>query len=151
MPMLQFILIFISSVSLAINIAVTNQFDFSTKNNSNLIKQDMVFDFIHYNIQQCIRNENCIYNHIPVEDFYSLKIKKCEVKTGKNNIFILYTDPSLSVYVPLNNTNKDNKDNKDNYAIINYQALNHNIKQKLKQKCFNSRQDDNLVLGFVSK
>ncbi len=141
MPMLQFILIFISSVSLAINIAVTNQFDFSTKNNSNLIKQDMVFDFIHYNIQQCIRNKNCIYDHIPVENFYSLKIKKCEVKTDNNNIFILYTDPSLSVYVPLNNTNKDNN------AIINYQALNHNIKQK----CFNSRQDDNLVLGFVSK
>lgn len=143
MPMLQFILIFISSVSLAINIAVTNHFDFSTKNNSNLIKQDMVFDFIDFNIQQCIRNKDCKYDHFPVENFYSLKIKikKCEVNTDNKNIFILYTDPSLSVYVPLNNTDKDNN------AIINYQALDNNIKQK----CFNSRQDDNLVLGFVSK
>lgn len=45
MPMLQFIFIFISSVSLAINIAVTNQFDFSTKNNSNLIKTGYGFRF----------------------------------------------------------------------------------------------------------
>ncbi|HAJ7277527.1 TPA: hypothetical protein HNO48_25025 [Escherichia coli] len=141
MPMLQFIFIFISSVSLAINIAVTNQFDFSTKNNSNLIKQDMVFDFIDFNIQQCINNKDCIYNPSSVEKIYSLKIKKCEVKTGNKNIFVLYTVPSLSVYVPLNNTNQDNN------AIINYQALDNNIKQK----CFSSRQDDNLVLGLVSK
>lgn len=141
MPMLQFIFIFISSVSLAINIAVANQFDFSTKNNSNLIKQDMVFDFIDFNIQQCINNKDCIYNPSSVEKFYSLKIKKCEVKTGNKNIFVLYTVPSLSVYVPLNNTNQDNN------AIINYQALDNNIKQK----CFSSRQDDNLVLGLVSK
>lgn len=141
MPMLQFIFIFISSVSLAINIAVTNQFDFSTKNNSNLIKQDMVFDFIDFNIQQCINNKDCIYNPSSVEKIYSLKIKKCEVKTSNKNIFVLYTVPSLSVYVPLNNTNQDNN------AIINYQALDNNIKQK----CFSSRQDDNLVLGLVSK
>ncbi|AUJ98476.1 hypothetical protein CR539_25070 (plasmid) [Escherichia coli] len=141
MSMLQFIFIFISSVSLAINIAVTNQFDFSTKNNSNLIKQDMVFDFIDFNIQQCIHNKDCIYDPLPVEKIYSLKIKKCEVNTGNKNIFILYTVPSLSVYVPLNNTNQDNN------AIINYQALDNNIKQK----CFSSRQDDNLVLGLVSK
>ena len=141
MPMLQFIFIFISSVSLAINIAVANQFDFSTKNNSNLIKQDMVLDFIDFNIQQCINNKDCIYNPSSVEKIYSLKIKKCEVKTGNKNIFVLYTVPSLSVYVPLNNTNQDNN------AIINYQALDN----KIKQKCFSSRQDDNLVLGLVSK
>lgn len=140
MPMLQLIFIFISSVSLAINIAVTNQFDFSTKNNSNLIKQDMVFDFIDINIQQCINNKDCIYNSLPFEKIYSLQIKQCKVTTGDKNIFILYTVPSLSVYVPLNNTNQDN-------AIINYQALNN----KIKQKCFSSRQDDNLVLGVVSK
>lgn len=140
MPMLQFIFIFISSVSLAINIAVTNQFDFSTKNNSNLIKQDMVFDFIDINIQQCINNKDCIYNSLPFEKIYSLQIKQCKVTTGDKNIFILYTVPSLSVYVPLNNTNQDN-------AIINYQALNNEIKQK----CFSSPQDDNLVLGMVSK
>ncbi|HHW3686138.1 TPA: hypothetical protein ACUBB5_004839, partial [Escherichia coli] len=115
--MLQLIFIFISSVSLAINIAVTNQFDFSTKNNSNLIKQDMVFDFIDINIQQCINNKDCIYNSLPFEKIYSLQIKQCKVTTGDKNIFILYTVPSLSVYVPLNNTNQDN-------AIINYQALN---------------------------
>ncbi|HAY4945378.1 TPA: hypothetical protein LOH42_004412 [Escherichia coli] len=138
--MLQFIFIFISSVSLAINIAVTNQFDFSTKNNSNLIKQDMVFDFIDINIQQCINNKDCIYNSLPFEKIYSLQIKQCKVTTGDKNIFILYTVPSLSVYVPLNNTNQDN-------AIINYQALNNEIKQK----CFSSPQDDNLVLGMVSK
>ncbi len=141
MPMLQFIFIFISSVSLAINIAVTNQFDFSTKNNSNLIKQDMVFDFIDLNIQKCIQNKDCKYDPLPVEKFYSLKIEKCNVKTDNENIFILYTVPSLSVYVPLNNTNKYN------YAIINYQALDNNIKQK----CFKSPQNDNLVLGLVSK
>ena len=140
MAMLQFIFIFISSVSLAINIAVTNQFDFSTKNNSNLIKQDMVFDFIDINIQQCIKNKDCIYNSLPFEKIYSLQIKQCKVTTGDKNIFILYTVPSLSVYVPLNNTNQDN-------AIINYQALDNEIKQK----CFRSRQDDNLVLGVVSK
>ena len=76
MPMLQFIFIFISSVSLAINISVTNQFDFSTKNNSNLIKQNMVFDFIDLNIQQCIYNKDCRYNSLPFEKFYSLQIKK---------------------------------------------------------------------------
>ena len=141
MPMLQFIFIFISSVSLAINIAVTNQFDFSTKNNSNLIKQDMVFDFIDLNIQKCIQNEDCKYEPLPVENFYSLKIEKCNVKTDNKNIFILYTVPSLSVYVPLNNTNKYNN------AIINYKALDNNIKQQ----CFKPPQDDNLVLGFVSK
>ena len=141
MAMLQFIFIFISSVSLAINIAVTNQFDFSTKNNSNLIKQDMVFDFIDINIQQCIYNEDCRYDSSSFEKIYSLQIKKCKVTTGDKNIFILYTVPSLSVYVPLNNTNKDNN------AIINYQALDN----KIKQVCFNSPQDDNLVLGFVSK
>lgn len=141
MPMLQFIFIFISSVSLAINIAVANQFDFSTKNNSNLIKQDMVFDFIYFNIQQCIRNKDCIYNPLPFEKIYSLQIKKCKINTGNKNIFILYTVPSLSVYVPLNNTNQDNN------AIINYQALDN----KIKQVCFSSRQDDNLVLGLVSK
>ncbi|EIT4642141.1 hypothetical protein L2F00_002995 [Escherichia coli] len=141
--MLQFIFIFISSVSLAINIAVTNQFDFSTKNNSNLIKQDMVFDFINFNIQQCINNKDCIYNPSPLEKIYSLQIqiKKCNINTDNKNIFILYTVPSLSVYVPLNNTNKDNN------AIINYQALGN----KIKQVCFNSPQDDNLVLGLVSK
>ncbi len=143
MPMLQFIFIFISSVSLAINIAVTNQFDFSTKNNSNLIKQDMVFDFIDFNIQQCINNKDCIYDPSPLEKIYSLqiKIKKCKIDTDNKNIFILYTVPSLSVYVPLNNTKQDNK------AIINYQALD----DKIKQVCFSSRKDDNLVLGFVSK
>lgn len=141
MPMLQFIFIFISSVSLAINSAVTNQFDFSTKNNSNLIKQDMVFDFIDFNIQQCINSKDCIYNPSPLEKIYSLKIKKCEIDTDNKNIFILYTVPSLSVYVPLNNTKQDNK------AIINYQALDN----KIKQVCFSSPQDDNLVLGLVSK
>lgn len=141
MPMLQFIFIFISSLSLAINIAVTNQFDFSTKNNSNLIKQDMVFDFIDFNIRQCIHNKDCIYNPSPVEKIYSLKIKKCSINIDNKNIFVLYTVPSLSVYVPLNNTNQDNN------AIINYKALNN----KIKQKCFRSRQDDNLVLGLVSK
>ncbi len=141
MPMLQFIFIFISSMSLAINIAVTNQFDFSTKNNSNLIKQDMVFDFIDFNIQQCIQNKDCRYDPLPVEKIYSLKIKKCNVKTDNENIFILYTVPSLSVYAPLNNTKQDNN------AIINYQALDN----KIKQACFSSRQDDNLVLGLVSK
>ena len=128
-------------MSLAINIAVTNQFDFSTKNNSNLIKQDMVFDFIDINIQQCIKNKDCIYNSLPFEKIYSLKIKKCNVKTDNENIFILYTVPSLSVYAPLNNTKQDNN------AIINYQALDN----KIKQACFSSRQDDNLVLGLVSK
>lgn len=140
MPMLQFIFIFISSVSLAINISVTNQFDFSTKNNSNLIKQNMVFDFIDLNIQQCIYNKDCRYNSLPFEKFYSLQIKKCQFTTGNKNIFILYTVPSLSVYVPLNNSSQDN-------AIINYQALD----KKIKQKCFRSPQDDNLVLGMVSK
>ncbi len=140
MPMLQFIFIFISSVSLAINISVTNQFDFSTKNNSNLIKQNMVFDFIDLNIQQCIYNKDCRYNSLPFEKFYSLQIKKCQITTGNKNIFILYTVPSLSVYVPLNNSSQDN-------AIINYQALD----KKIKQKCFRSPQDDNLVLGMVSK
>lgn len=140
MPMLQFIFIFISSVSLAINISVTNQFDFSTKNNSNLIKQDMVFDFIDLNIQQCIYNKDCRYNSLPFEKFYSLQIKKCNITTDNKNIFILYTVPSLSVYVPLNNSSQDN-------AIINYQALD----KKIKQKCFRSPQDDNLVLGMVSK
>ncbi len=140
MPMLQFIFIFISSVSLAINISVTNQFDFSTKNNSNLIKQDMVFDFIDLNIKQCIYNKDCRYNSLPFEKFYSLKIKKCNITTDNKNIFILYTVPSLSVYVPLNNSSQDN-------AIINYQALD----KKIKQKCFRSPQDDNLVLGMVSK
>ncbi|EFM6337425.1 hypothetical protein ABHJ46_004147 [Shigella dysenteriae] len=138
--MLQFIFIFISSVSLAINISVTNQFDFSTKNNSNLIKQDMVFDFIDLNIKQCIYNKDCRYNSLPFEKFYSLKIKKCNITTDNKNIFILYTVPSLSVYVPLNNSSQDN-------AIINYQALD----KKIKQKCFRSPQDDNLVLGMVSK
>lgn len=141
MPMLQFIFIFISSLSLAINIAVTNQFDFSTKNNSNLIKQDMVFDFIDFNIRQCILNEDCIYDPSPVEKIYSLKIKNCRINIDNKNIFVLYTDPSLSVYVPLNNTDQHNN------AIINYKALNN----KIKQECFNSRQDDNLVLGLVSK
>lgn len=140
MPMLQFIFIFISSVSLAINISVTNQFDFSTKNNSNLIKQNMVFDFIDLNIQQCIYNKDCRYNSLPFEKFYSLQIKKCQITTGNKNIFILYTVPSLSVYVPLNNSSQDN-------AIINYHALD----KKIKQKCFRSPQDDNLVLGMVSK
>lgn len=141
MPMLQFIFIFISSVSLAINISVTNQFDFSTKNNSNLIKQDMVFDFIDSNIQQCIRSEDCTLNPLPFEKIYSLQIEKCEIKTGNKKKFILYTVPSLSVYVPLSNTKQVNN------AIINYQALNNNIKQK----CFSLPQDDNLVLGVVSK
>ncbi|OWF28556.1 hypothetical protein A8M76_06055 [Escherichia coli] len=141
MAMLQFIFIFISSVSLAINIAVTNQFDFSTKNNSNLIKQDMVFDFIDFNIQQCIRSKDCTYNPSPFGKIYSLQIEKCEIKTGNKNIFILYTVPSLSVYVPLSNTKQVNN------AIINYQALDN----KIKQKCFSSPQDDNLVLGVVSK
>ena len=141
MAMLQFIFIFISSVSLAINIAVTNQFDFSTKNNSNLIKQDMVFDFIDFNIQQCINNKDCKYNPLPFEKFYSLEIKKCEIKTGNRNIFILYTVPSLSVYVPLSNTKQVNN------AIINYHALDN----KIKKECFSSPQDDNLVLGLVSK
>ena len=140
MPMLQFIFIFISSVSLAINISVTNQFDFSTKNNSNLIKQDMVFFFFYLNIKQCIYNKDCRYNSLPFEKFYSLKIKKCNITTDNKNIFILYTVPSLSVYVPLNNSRQDN-------AIINYQALD----KKIKQKCFRSPQDDNLVLGMVSK
>lgn len=144
MPMLQFIFIFISSVSLAINISVTNQFDFSTKNNSNLIKQDMFFDFIDLNIQQCIYNKDCRYNSSPFEKFYSLKIEKCNITIDDKNIFILYTVPSLSVYVPLNNSSQDN-------AIINYQALNKKIKQQLKQQCFRSPQDDNLVLGMVSK
>ncbi|EGE0765237.1 hypothetical protein DM297_25260, partial [Escherichia coli] len=72
---------------------------------------------------------------------YSLKIQKCNVKTDNENIFILYTVPSLSVYAPLNNTKQDNN------AIINYQALDN----KIKQACFSSRQDDNLVLGVVSK
>ena len=141
MPMLQFIFIFISSVSLAINISVTNQFDFSTKNNSNLIKQDMVFDFIDLNIKQCIYNKDCRYNSLPFEKFYSLKIKKCNITTDNKNIFILYTVPSLSVYVPLNNTNQDNT------AIINYQTL----ENRIKSRCFNSPQDNNLVLGVVSK
>ena len=141
MAMLQFIFIFISSVSLAINIAVTNQFDFSIKNNSNLIKQDMVFDFIDFNIQQCINSENCTYDPLPFGEIYSLQIKKCEIKTGNKNIFILYTVPSLSVYVPLSNTKKVNN------AIINYQALHDNIKKA----CFSSPPDDNLVLGVVSK
>ncbi len=142
MPMLQFIFIFISSVSLAINISVTNQFDFSTKNNSNLIKQDMVFDFIDLNIQQCSYHKDCRYNSLPFEKFYPLqiKIKKCNITTDNKNIFILYTVPSLSVYVPLNNSSQDN-------AIINYQALD----KEIKQKCFRSPQDDNLVLGMVSK
>ncbi|MBC9615314.1 hypothetical protein IBY58_21605 [Escherichia coli] len=140
--MLQFIFIFISSVSLAINIAVTNQFDFSTKNNSNLIKQDMVFDFIDSNIQQCIHSKDCTYDPLPFGKIYSLQIEKCEIKTGNNKkTFILYTVPSLSVYVPLSNTKQVNN------AIINYQALNNNIKQK----CFSLPQDDNLVLGVVSK
>ncbi|EOX5061502.1 TPA: hypothetical protein ACWSYQ_004771 [Escherichia coli] len=140
--MLQFIFIFISSVSLAINISVTNQFDFSTKNNSNLIKQDMVFDFIDLNIQQCSYHKDCRYNSLPFEKFYPLqiKIKKCNITTDNKNIFILYTVPSLSVYVPLNNSSQDN-------AIINYQALD----KEIKQKCFRSPQDDNLVLGMVSK
>ncbi|MDZ6870815.1 hypothetical protein U4W45_23670, partial [Escherichia coli] len=60
--------------------------------------------------------------------------------TDNKNIFILYTVPSLSVYVPLNNSSQDN-------AIINYQALD----KEIKQKCFRSPQDDNLVLGMVSK
>lgn len=140
MPMLQFIFIFISSVSLAINISVTNQFDFSTKNNSNLIKQDMVFDFIDLNIQQCSYHKDCRYNSLPFEKFYPLQIKKCNITTDNKNIFILYTVPSLSVYVPLNNSSQDN-------AIINYQALD----KEIKQKCFRSPQDDNLVLGMVSK
>lgn len=142
MPMLQFIFIFISSVSLAINISVTNQFDFSTKNNSNLIKQDMVFDFIDLNIQQCSYHKDCRYNSLPFEKFYPLqiKIKKCNITTDNKKIFILYTVPSLSVYVPLNNSSQDN-------AIINYQALD----KEIKQKCFRSPQDDNLVLGMVSK
>ena len=142
MAMLQFIFIFISSVSLAINISVTNQFDFSTKNNSNLIKQDMVFDFIDLNIQQCSYHKDCRYNSLPFEKFYPLqiKIKKCNITTDNKNIFILYTVPSLSVYVPLNNSSQDN-------AIINYQALD----KEIKQKCFRSPQDDNLVLGMVSK
>ncbi|HFD2991774.1 hypothetical protein AD18_3564 [Escherichia coli 3-475-03_S4_C2] len=139
--MLQFIFIFISSLSLAINIAVTNQFDFSTKNNSNLIKQDMVFDFIDFNIQQCINNKDCIYDPSSFEKIYSLQIKKCKINTGNKNIFILYTVPSLSVYVPLNNTKQDNN------SIINYQALDN----KIKKECFSSPQDDNLVLGLVSK
>ncbi|WP_181387916.1 hypothetical protein [Escherichia coli] len=143
MPMLQFIFIFISSVSLAINIAVTNQFDFSTKNNSNLIKQDMVFDFIDINIQQCIYNEDCRYDSSSFEKIYSLQIKKCKVTTGDKNIFILYTVPSLSVYVPLNNTNQDS-------AIINYQALD-KLDNQIKHNCFRTRQDDNLVLGVVWK
>lgn len=140
MPMLQFIFIFISSVSLAINIAVTNQFDFSTKNNSNLIKQDMVFDFIDFNIQKCIHSKYCTYNPSPFEKIYSLQIEKCTINTGNKNIFILYTVPSLSVYVPLSNTKQVNN------AIINYQALDN----KLKKACFSSPQDDNLVLGLVS-
>ncbi|HCT5610642.1 TPA: hypothetical protein OT147_004014 [Escherichia coli] len=143
--MLQFIFIFISSVSLAINISVTNQFDFSTKNNSNLIKQDMVFDFIDSNIQQCIHSEDCTLNPLPFEKIYSLQIEKCEIKTGNKKKFILYTVPSLSVYVPLSNTKQVNN------AIINYQALNNNIKNNIKQKCFGLPQDDNLVLGVVSK
>ncbi|HGB9889493.1 hypothetical protein [Escherichia coli] len=143
--MLQFIFIFISSVSLAINIAVTNQFDFSTKNNSNLIKQDMVFDFIDSNIQQCIHSEDCTLNPLPFGKIYSLQIEKCEIKTGNKKNFILYTVPSLSVYVPLSNTKQVNN------AIINYQALNNNIKHNIKQKCFSLPQDDKLVLGVVSK
>ena len=140
MAMLQFIFIFISSVSLAINIAVTNQFDFSTKNNSNLIKQDMVFDFIDFNIQKCIHSKDCKYNPSPFEKIYSLQIEKCTINTGNKNIFILYTVPSLSVYVPLSNTKQVNN------AIINYHALDN----KIKKECFSSPQDDNLVLGLVS-
>ncbi len=143
MAMLQFIFIFISSVSLAINIAVTNQFDFSTKNNSNLIKQDMVFDFLDLNIKQCIHSKDCTYNPLPFEKIYSLQIQieKCKINTDNKNIFILYTVPSLSVYVPLSNTKQVNN------AIINYHALDN----KIKKECFSSPQDDNLVLGLVSK
>ncbi|HFI1358442.1 TPA: hypothetical protein ACGPH2_003502, partial [Escherichia coli] len=100
-----------------------------------------VFDFIDSNIQQCIRSEDCTYNPLPFGKIYSLQIEKCEIKTGNKKIFILYTVPSLSVYVPLSNTKQVNN------AIINYQALDNNIKQK----CFSSPQDDNLVLGVVSK
>ncbi|HFS2844013.1 TPA: hypothetical protein ACHYJV_005060, partial [Escherichia coli] len=63
--------------------------------------------------------------------------------TGDKNIFILYTVPSLSVYVPLNNTNQDS-------AIINYQALD-KLDNQIKHNCFRTRQDDNLVLGVVWK
>nr|WP_181695803.1 hypothetical protein [Escherichia coli] len=103
----------------------------------------MVFDFIDSNIQQCIRSKDCTYNPLPFGKIYSLQIEKCEIKTGnkkkkKKKIFILYTVPSLSVYVPLSNTKQVNN------AIINYQALDNNIKQK----CFSSPQDDNLVLGL---
>lgn len=139
--MLQFIFIFISSLSFVINLAVTNQFDFSAKSNSMLIKQNMIFDFIDFNIQQCINNRDCKYDASKIESIYSLKLKKCTVNINNKNIYILYTEPTLSVYVPLSNTNQDNN------AIINYQSLEKNIKQM----CFNSPQDNNLVLGLVSK
>ncbi len=58
----------------------------------------MVFDFIHYNIQQCIRNENCIYNHIPVEDFYSLKIKNVKLKLTIT-IYLFYTPIQVYLYM----------------------------------------------------
>lgn len=139
--MLQFIFIFISSVSFAINLAVTNQFDFSTKHNDNLIQQDMILDFINFNIQQCIDNRDCEYDISEAEKIYSLKLKKCVIKLDNKNIFILYTEPGLSLYVPISNTNQYNND------IINYQTLEKNVRQR----CFNSPQDNNLVLGLVSK
>lgn len=141
MVMLQFIFIFISSVSLAINIALTNQFDFSTTNDNKLIKQDMILDFIDFNIQQCIKAKDCIYDHLAAEKIYALELEKCTIEVDNKKIFVLYTNPSLSLYVPLNNTNQDNN------VIINYQTLDHNIRKK----CFSSTQDDNLVLGLVSK
>lgn len=139
--MLQFVFIFISSLSFIINFAVTNNIYFSDKNNNNFIKQDVIFDFIDFNIKQCISNRDCDYDVSKAEKFYSLKLKKCSVNIDNKHIYVLYTEPSLSVYVPLNNTNQDNT------AIINYQTL----ENRIKSRCFNSPQDNNLVLGLVSK
>lgn len=141
MHMLQFIFVFISSLSFIINLAVTNQLDLSSKHNNIILKQNMIFDFIDFNIKQCISNIDCEYDVSKAEKIYSLKLKKCSININNKKIFVLYTEPSLSVYVPLNNTNQD-----DN-AIINYQTL----EKSIKQRCFNSPQDNNLVLGLVSK
>lgn len=139
--MLQFLFIFISSLSFIINFAVTNHIYLTDKNNNNSIKQDVIFDFIDFNIKQCVSNRDCDYDFSKAEKIYSLKLKKCSVNIDSKNIYVLYTEPSLSVFVPLNNTNQDNT------SIINYQILEYRIKQR----CFNSPQDDNLVLGLVSK
>lgn len=141
MHMLQFVFIFISSLSFIINFAVTNHIYFSEKNNNNFIKQDVFFDFIDFNLKQCISNRDCDYDVSKAEKIYSLKLKKCSVNIDNKHIYVLYTEPSLSVYVPLNNTNQDNT------AIINYQTL----ENRIKSRCFNSPQDNNLVLGVVSK